>query len=51
MSVFHVPSVCANANARAVDALERLCEHIDTFRTRPLVGEEKWTPRIGQCGK
>ena len=40
MSVFHVPSVCANANARAVDALERLCEHIDTFRTRPLVGED-----------
>ena len=46
MSVFHVPSVCANANAnananaRAVDALERLSEHIDTFRTRPLVGED-----------
>ena len=40
MSVFHVPSVCANANARAVDALERLCEHIGTFRTRPLVGED-----------
>ena len=40
MSVFHVPSVCANANARAVDALERLCEHIDTFRTRPLVGKD-----------
>ena len=40
MPVFHVPSVCANANARAVDALERLCEHIDTFRTRPLVGDD-----------
>ena len=43
--------------------LERLCEHIDTFRTRPLVGEDferverelhEWfveAPRIGQCGK
>ena len=40
MSVFHVPSVCANANSRAVGALERLCEHVDTFRTRPLVGED-----------
>ena len=34
MSVFHVPSVCANANARAVDALERLCEHIDRVWVR-----------------
>ena len=40
MSVFHVPSVCANANARGVDALERLCEHVNTVRTRPLVGED-----------
>ena len=30
MSVFHVPSVCANANSRAVGAL----------RTRPLAGED-----------
>ena len=40
MSVFHVPSVSANTNARAVGALERLCEHIDAFRTRPLAGED-----------
>ena len=40
MSVFHVPSVCANANARGADALGRLCEHVDTFCTRPLVGED-----------
>ena len=26
--------------ARGVDALERLCEHVNTFRTRPLVGED-----------
>lgn len=38
MSVFHVPSVYANA--RAVDALERLHEHIETIHTRPLVGED-----------
>ena len=40
MSVFHVPSVCANANARGADALGRLCEHVDTFCTHPLVGED-----------
>ena len=40
MSVFHVRSVCANANARGVDALGRLCEHVDTFCTRRLVGED-----------
>ena len=40
MSVFHVPSVCANTNARGVDALGRLCEHVDTFCTRHLVGED-----------
>ena len=40
MSVFHVPSVCANANARVVGAIERLCEHVDAFRTRPLAGED-----------
>ena len=40
MSVFHVPSVCANTNARGVDALVRLCEHVDTFCTRRLVGED-----------
>ena len=38
MSVFHVPSV--SANARAVDALERLCTHVGAFRTRSLVGED-----------
>ena len=38
MSVFHVPSV--SANARAVGALERLCEHVDGFRARPLAGED-----------
>ena len=40
MSVFHVPSVCANTNARGVDALGRLCEHVDTFCARRLVGED-----------
>ena len=40
MSVFHVPSVCANTNARGVDALVRLCEHVDTFCARRLVGED-----------
>ena len=40
MSVFHVPSVCANTNARGVDALGRLCEHVDAFCTRRLVGED-----------
>ena len=40
MSVFHVPSVGANANSRAVGALERLCEHVDACRTRPLLGED-----------
>ena len=36
MSVFHVPPVCANANARAVGALERLREHVDAFLTALL---------------
>ena len=40
MSVFHVPPVCANANARAVGALERLREHVDVFRTGSLAGED-----------
>ena len=44
MSVFHVPSVGANANShanpRAVGALERLCEHVGSFHTRPLAGED-----------
>ena len=40
MSVFHVPPVCANANARAVGALERLREHVDVFRTDSLAGED-----------
>ena len=31
MSVFHVPSVCANANSRALGALERLSEHVGAF--------------------
>ena len=40
MSVLHVPPVCANANARAVGALERLREHVDVFRTGSLAGED-----------
>ena len=40
MSVFHVPSVCANANAPVVGAIERLCEHLGAFYTRPLAGED-----------
>ena len=40
MSVFHVPPVCANANARAVGALERPREHVDVFRTGSLAGED-----------
>ena len=42
MSVFHVPSVCANAHAhaRVVGAIERLCEHVGACRTRPLAGED-----------
>ena len=40
MSVFHVPSVCANANAPVVGAIERLCEHLGAFHTRPLAGED-----------
>ena len=40
MSVFHVPSVCANANSRAPGALERLSEHVGAFHTRPLAGED-----------
>ena len=43
MSVFHVPSVCANANARVVGA---------AFRTRPLAGEdfERVERELGGCG-
>ena len=39
MSVFHVPSVASSTNARATRALERLCEQVDAFRTRPLAGD------------
>ena len=40
MSVFHVPCISANANARAVGALERLCEHVGSFHTGALAGED-----------
>lgn len=40
MAVFHVPCLASSANARATLALERLCEHVDGFRTRALVGED-----------
>ena len=40
MSVFHVPCVSATGKARAAVALERLTEHVDTMRTRPLAGED-----------
>ena len=40
MSVFHVRSVSANAKARGVSALERLREHVNAFRSRPLGGED-----------
>ena len=40
MSVSHVPPVSATGNARAAVALERLCEHVDGFRTRALAGED-----------
>ena len=30
----------ATGNARAAVALERLCQHVDGFRTRPLAGED-----------
>ena len=40
MSVFHVPSVSAKAKTRGVSALERLCEHVNACRTRPLAGED-----------
>ena len=40
MAVFHVPPVCANTDARATGALERLRAHVDAFRTRSLVGED-----------
>lgn len=40
MSVFHVPPVSASTDARATHALQRLCAHIDAFRTRALVGED-----------
>ena len=46
MSVFHVPPVSATGNARAAVALERLCEHVEGFRTRPLAGEDfEWVER------
>ena len=46
MSVFHVPPVSATDNARAAVALERLCEHVEGFRTRPLAGEDfEWEER------
>ena len=38
MSVFHVPSVCANSPV--VGALERRCEHVGSFHTRALAGED-----------
>ena len=40
MPVFHVPPVSASADARATRALQRLCAHVDAFRTRALVGED-----------
>ena len=40
MSVFHVPCVSATGKARAAVALERLTEHVDAMRTRPLAGED-----------
>ena len=40
MSVFHVPCVSATSNTRAAVALERLTEHVDAMRTRPLAGED-----------
>ena len=40
MPVFHVRSVSANAKARGVSALERLREHVNAFRSRPLAGED-----------
>ena len=40
MSVFHVPCVSATSKTRAAVALERLTEHVDAMRTRPLAGED-----------
>ena len=40
MSVFHVPCVSATGKARAAVALERLTEHVDAMRIRPLAGED-----------
>ena len=40
MSVFHVPPVSASTDARATRALERLCAHVDAFRTRSVVGDD-----------
>ena len=40
MPVFHVPSPRANPTERGTRALERLCERVDAFRTRSLVGED-----------
>ena len=38
MPVFHVPSL--RATERGARAVERLCERVDAFRTRSLVGED-----------
>lgn len=40
MPVFHVPSPRANPTERGARALEHLCERVDAFRTRSLVGED-----------
>ena len=40
MSVFHVSSVPARADAQATRALERLRGQVDAFRTRPLAVED-----------
>ena len=39
MSVFYVPCVGSSTNARATRALQRLCEQVDAFRTRPLASD------------
>ena len=40
MPVFHVSSARANPTERGTRALESLCERVDAFRTRSLVGED-----------
>ena len=40
MPVFHVPSHRANPTERGARALEHLCEQVEVFRTRSLVGED-----------